>query len=903
MSSSDIGAEATSSSPHETTTTTTWEECVGPAKWIHEPLQRILSYPTPLPVQQAVIPTITRALLSGVPNDVSLTAPTGSGKTLCYLLPLLRLLTETKRGVDDNALRCLILVPSQSLGQQVHRELQRLTRPTSIRVVCICGEGGGEAAAVVDRRAAAEADAAEAAALVRRVVLPCCAAVSTTTTHKNNTASSLSASGSSFGALAPGGPDTSYAGIGGGNEDDYEDINASDSASDGFGSDVSSSEEDGEEDALDLDVAGTTGSALSARTPSAHARPQRGQKVRYFSNADVVVATPQRLLHHLDHTRGLRLADLRLFVIDEADQVLVGNFASQVQKVNARYEYEVAQQARAQQRRQRRMSAALAARMTAVGDAFSLSSAALPSSFLPLHGGGARSGAGAATLHKVLCSATLSSRIARISQVKLRNCSYYVLDSNGQERQEEATVMLDAAAAAAAGGSSKRKKRDGGGAAGAAASLMAVRTQFALPPTLQEHVIFVEDAYRPAVLLKLVHALRERIAAVQRQQRRAQAARQAALEAPYRDEGDVTKPKTDTAAAAAAVTDYPSVEDRAGTSVLIFCATAEEARVMSHFLAAAGVTSVVEFTTLASESERRRALLQRPTDPNDSLHVDVSGQGGSAAAATVPGGADEVTCVVASDALMRGIDIPNVGHVIMYHPPDAVSQYVHRAGRTARAMRPGHVHLLLSKTGPSGTQEDGEMALFKRLSQSLSRTLPVSYERQFFRFAENPARPATPAPPATTTATAAAPAASTGATVGTAPSTASSDGVSSAIGATASTAAGRTPAAAAASAKTSPAMGSAEWWVALSEQFIAQSQHQLQRRWASVLESAAAVAAATAGVQKASATTAVGTGAKEGAKNSSPVSSVNSTASAARTGTPAARKRTRSETSKASAAH
>ena len=220
---------------------------------------------------------------------------------------------------------------------------------------------------------------------------------------------------------------------------------------------------------------------------------------------------------------------------------------------------------------------------------------------------------------------------------------------------------------------------------------------------------------------------------------------------------------------------------------------------MSHFLAAAGITSIVEFTTLASEAERRRALLlQRST-----------------AGATADDVAD-VSCVVASDALMRGIDIPNVGHVIMYHPPDAVSQYVHRAGRTARAMRPGHVHLLLSKTGPSGSQEDGEMALYKRLSQSLSRTLPVSYERLFFRFAENPARRTPVASSAQHTA------------------------------ATATTTTTTTPAATNSGTTTVPAAGSAEWWVKQAEKFLVQSQHQLQRRWASVLESAAAVAAATA---------------------------------------------------------
>ncbi|KAL7704096.1 ATP-dependent RNA helicase [Lotmaria passim] len=763
MATNDATAASSASEP-----AATWDACVGPAKWLNEPLQRILGYPRPLPVQQAVIPTITRALMSGVPNDVSLTAPTGSGKTLCYLVPLLRLLTETKKGVDDNALRCLILVPTPSLGQQVHRELQRLTRPTSIRVACICADAASDGRN--DEVASAEANL-----LIRRVALP-------------RRPLAYAATTAALASLRRGSGARSL-----------EEKEADEDASDAEGDLVNNSEDDGnDDDESNVDGDDET-STLHRDSSATRLRPRNAVSARYFSNADVIVAMPQRLLHHLDHTRGFRLADLRLLVIDEADQVLVGNFASQVQKVNARYEYEVHRQQQAQQRRQQRTSEALAARMAA-DHAVPASSS---SSLRRFHGGSttttARVSADVPMLHKMLCSATLSSRIARISQVKLRNCSYYVLDSNGEERKEEAAVSTPITTTTS---SAAPLQKHGGGdhAAAATASGMMICTQFALPPTLQEHILFVEDSYRPAVLLKLVHTLRERIAAAQKQRR---AAAEESRNAEENRDGAVQR-SADAAAAAATSSsatsmDYPCVEDKAGTGILIFCAAAEEARVMSHFLAAAGITSIVEFTTLASEAERRRALLlQRST-----------------AGATADDVAD-VSCVVASDALMRGIDIPNVGHVIMYHPPDAVSQYVHRAGRTARAMRPGHVHLLLSKTGPSGSQEDGEMALYKRLSQSLSRTLPVSYERLFFRFAENPARRTPVASSAQHTA------------------------------ATATTTTTTTPAATNSGTTTVPAAGSAEWWVKQAEKFLVQSQHQLQRRWASVLESAAAVAAATA---------------------------------------------------------
>ncbi|KAK3091430.1 hypothetical protein FSP39_019832 [Pinctada imbricata] len=45
--------------------------------------------------------------------------------------------------------------------------------------------------------------------------------------------------------------------------------------------------------------------------------------------------------------------------------------------------------------------------------------------------------------------------------------------------------------------------------------------------------------------------------------------------------------------------------------------------------------------------------------------------------------------LIASDVAARGLDIPDVQHVIHYQVPGTVENYVHRSGRTARAMKEG----------------------------------------------------------------------------------------------------------------------------------------------------------------------------------------------------------------------
>ena len=53
--------------------------------------------------------------------------------------------------------------------------------------------------------------------------------------------------------------------------------------------------------------------------------------------------------------------------------------------------------------------------------------------------------------------------------------------------------------------------------------------------------------------------------------------------------------------------------------------------------------------------------------------------------------------LVATDVAARGLDIPELSHVIQYEPPDDPEGYIHRAGRTGRAGAAGVALLLVSE--------------------------------------------------------------------------------------------------------------------------------------------------------------------------------------------------------------
>lgn len=88
-----------------------------------------LGFTTPTPIQEKAF----RVILSG--RDVMGIAQTGTGKTLAYLLPIIK----QWEFVDSDAPKILILVPARELVVQVVEEIEKLTQYYSIRTLGIYG--------------------------------------------------------------------------------------------------------------------------------------------------------------------------------------------------------------------------------------------------------------------------------------------------------------------------------------------------------------------------------------------------------------------------------------------------------------------------------------------------------------------------------------------------------------------------------------------------------------------------------------------------------------------------------------------------------------------------------------------------------------------------------------------
>ena len=83
------------------------------------------------PVQQEVVPLLLRQNSSRciIPQDICVSAPTGSGKTLSYAIPIV----NTLMNEQTVRLRALVLLPSRELAHQVHAVFQDLTKGTRLK--------------------------------------------------------------------------------------------------------------------------------------------------------------------------------------------------------------------------------------------------------------------------------------------------------------------------------------------------------------------------------------------------------------------------------------------------------------------------------------------------------------------------------------------------------------------------------------------------------------------------------------------------------------------------------------------------------------------------------------------------------------------------------------------------
>ena len=130
-------------------------------------------------------------------------------------------------------------------------------------------------------------------------------------------------------------------------------------------------------------------------------------------------------------------------------------------------------------------------------------------------------------------------------------------------------------------------------------------------------------------------------------------------------------------------------------------------------------TSVIVFTQTKRKATWVMDRLRDAKIPAEEIHGDITQSQREKTLSSYRKGTFKV--LVATDIAARGLDIPDISHVINYDLPDSPEDYVHRIGRTGRAGRSGIAYSFVS---------DEQIFLMRDIEKVIGRKLELEGAKQ-----------------------------------------------------------------------------------------------------------------------------------------------------------------------------
>lgn len=155
-----------------------------------------------------------------------------------------------------------------------------------------------------------------------------------------------------------------------------------------------------------------------------------------------------------------------------------------------------------------------------------------------------------------------------------------------------------------------------------------------------------------------------------------------------------------------------------------------------HLLQQMGITRTLVFARTKHGSDKIAKHLNKAGVKAEAIHGNKSQNARQRALSNFKNG--DLTVLVATDIVARGIDVDDLSHVINFDLPEVPETYVHRIGRTGRAQ----------KTGIALSFCDAEERINLRdINKITAQQIPVQYEHPFVQSDSEAATIALTAPP------------------------------------------------------------------------------------------------------------------------------------------------------------
>ena len=183
-----------------------------------------------------------------------------------------------------------------------------------------------------------------------------------------------------------------------------------------------------------------------------------------------------------------------------------------------------------------------------------------------------------------------------------------------------------------------------------------------------------------------------------------------------------------------AVAPVSSTSERVGQRVY-FVARPEKKDLILHIIKTENVTKGLIFTRTKHNANKLERWLNQHSINAAAIHGNKSQNARQRALEGFRDG--KVRILVASDIAARGIDIDDISHVINFEMPNEPETYVHRIGRTGRALATGEAISLC---------DHEEMQLLHQIERVTKIKIPVVTDHPFAKNAPTPGQRSQPAP-------------------------------------------------------------------------------------------------------------------------------------------------------------
>lgn len=359
-------------------------------------------------------------------------------------------------------------------------------------------------------------------------------------------------------------------------------------------------------------------------------------------SVDILICTPGRLVDHIRYTKGFTLKHLEWLVIDEADRLLNESFQEWVDVVMG-----------------------------------SLNSREAPDTYGP--GGQLLSGLGLSIdthpPRKVILSATMTRDITKLNSLRLDNPKMVIIGAETTTENEDLSAAHP-------------------------------DVHFTLPPTLQEHIVAVDEASQKP--LYLIHLLLShiKIGGGDGKRTQATATKVSDSESTSSDESSDDDTSDDDTSSSGSDSDSDSDSEASSDSDSDSSSdsSSEESSDSrdepSDVVPQSGPqrTTVLIFTKSSEAASRLSRLISllHPPLANRVGTIVKSNKSSASRKSLAAYRRGRISIIVATDRASRGLDLQSLTHVINYDIPTSVTTYVHRVGRTARAGRGGSAWSLVA---------------------------------------------------------------------------------------------------------------------------------------------------------------------------------------------------------------